>query len=38
MEAKSGQRKWGWLDNLDLQGPGGGAGVRLLQWREVVNN
>jgi hypothetical protein len=38
MEAKSGQRKWGWLDNLDLQGPGGGAGVRLLQWREVVSN
>jgi hypothetical protein len=38
MEAKSGQRKWGWLDNLDLQGPSGGAGVRLLQWREVVSN
>lgn len=38
MEAKSGQRKWGWLDNLNLQGPGGGAGVHLLQWREVVSN
>jgi len=38
MEAKSGQRKWGWLDNLNLQGPGGGAGVRLLQWHEVVSN
>jgi len=38
MEAKSGQPKWGWLDNLDLRGPGGGAGVRLLQWREVVSN
>jgi hypothetical protein len=38
MEAKSGQAKWGWLDNLDLRGPGGGAGVRLLQWREVVSN
>ncbi|MGI9320917.1 MAG: hypothetical protein ACR2O5_05840 [Thiogranum sp.] len=38
MEAKSGQRKWGWLDNINLQGPGGGAGVHLLQWREVVSN
>jgi hypothetical protein len=38
MEAKSGQPKWGWLDNLNLRGPGGGAGVRLLQWREVVSN
>jgi len=38
MEAKSGQTKWGWLDNLNLQGPGGTAGVRLLQWHEVVRN
>jgi len=38
MEAKSGQTKWGWLDNLNLQGPGGTAGVHLLQWREVVRN
>lgn len=38
MEAKSGQRKWGWLDNFDLQGPGGGTGVHLLRWREVVSN
>jgi hypothetical protein len=35
--AKSGKSKRIWLDNLDLRGPGG-AGVRLLQWREVVSN
>ncbi|MEA2079619.1 MAG: hypothetical protein U9P00_07145 [Pseudomonadota bacterium] len=38
MEAKSGQPKWGWLDNLDLRGPGGGGGLHLLQWAEVVSN
>jgi len=38
MQAKSGQPKAGWLDNLDLQGPGGGNGVQLLQWREVISN
>ena len=36
--AKSGKPKKIWLDNLDLRGPGGGAGVRLLQWHEVVSN
>lgn len=36
--AKSGQSKQIWLDNLDLRGSGGGVGVRLLQWREVVSN
>jgi hypothetical protein len=38
MQAKSGQAKAGWLDNLDLRGPGVGSGVQLLQWREVINN
>ena len=36
--AKSGKPKQIWLDNLDLRGPGGGAGVRLLKWREIVSN
>jgi len=36
--AKSGKPKKIWLDNLDLRGPGGGTGVRLRQWREVVSN
>jgi hypothetical protein len=36
--AKSGKSKQIWLDNLDLQDPGGGGGVRLLRWREVVSN
>jgi len=36
--AKSGKAKQIWLDNLDLQGSGGTAGVRLVQWHEVVSN
>ena len=36
--AKSGQPKEIWLDNLDLQGPGGSGTVSLLQWREQVIN
>jgi len=36
--AKSGKPKQIWLDNLDLRGPGGGSGVHLLQWHEVVSN
>jgi hypothetical protein len=36
--AKAGKPKQIWLDNLDLQGPGGGAGARLLKWREIVSN
>jgi hypothetical protein len=36
--AKAGQPKTVWLDNLVLQGNGGGSGVTLRQWREVVSN
>lgn len=36
--AKAGQPKQIWLDNLDLQGPGGGGTTSLLQWREVISN
>ncbi|MCO6412966.1 MAG: hypothetical protein J5I92_09495 [Thiogranum sp.] len=36
--AKAGQPKQIWLDNLDLQGPGGGGTISLLQWREVISN
>ena len=38
LTAKSGQSKTAWLDNLVLQGNGGGSGVTLRQWREVVSN
>ena len=36
--AKSGKPKKIWLDNLVLQGPGGGGTVALQQWREIVSN
>ncbi|MEN8761317.1 MAG: hypothetical protein ABF290_02700 [Thiogranum sp.] len=36
--AKSGKSKQIWLDNLLLQGPGGGSAVSLHRWREVVSN
>ena len=36
--AKAGRPKTIWLDNLVLQGNGGGSGVTLRQWREVVSN
>ncbi len=36
--AKSGRPKRIWLDNLDLQGPGGGSAVSLHRWREVIIN
>jgi len=38
LTVKAGQPKTAWLDNLVLQGNGGGSGVTLLQWREVVSN
>lgn len=38
LEATAGQPKRIWLDNLDLQGPGGGGTISLLQWREVISN
>lgn len=38
LTAKAGQPKTAWLDNLVLQGNGGGSGVTLRQWREVVSN
>ncbi len=36
--AKAGQPKQIWLDNLSLGGPGGGGGIVLRQWREMVSN
>jgi hypothetical protein len=38
LTVKAGQPKTAWLDNLVLQGNGGGSGVTLRQWREVVSN
>jgi hypothetical protein len=36
--AKSGKPKQIWMDNLVLQGPGGGSAVSLHRWRELVSN
>jgi len=36
--AKAGQPKRIWLDNLDLQSAGGGTGVTLRRWQEIVSN
>jgi hypothetical protein len=38
MEARPGQPKWIWLDNLVLIGSGGGPAVALRHWTEVVTN
>ena len=38
LEARPGQPKWIWLDNLMLRDPGGAGNVTLRQWTEVISN
>ena len=38
LEARPGQPKTVWIDNLVLTGPGGGGVVSLLNWQEIVSN